>query len=75
MKHGKTDAVKFPIAFPTLLCNIMLSQHPGLITADDLPMKRDSPLTIHQKLFSENHDVDLVGTSVPIPNTRLSLSV
>ena len=21
MKHAKTDAVKFPIAFPTLLCN------------------------------------------------------
>jgi len=69
VKLAKTDAVKFPIAFPTLLCNIMLSQHPGLITADDLPMKRESPLTIHQKLFGENHDVDLVGTSVPIPNT------
>ena len=27
--HAKTDAVKFPIAFPTLLCSIMLSQHPG----------------------------------------------
>jgi len=51
VKHAKIDAVKFPIAFPTLLCNIMLSQHPGLITADDLPMKRESPLTIHQKIL------------------------
>jgi len=69
VKHSKTDAVKFPIAFPTLLCNIMLSQHPGLITTDDLPMKRESPLTIHHKLFGENYAANLVGTSVPIPNT------
>jgi len=69
MKHAKTDVVKFPIAFPTLLCNIMLRQHPGLITADDLPMKRESSLTIHQKLFGKNHVVDLVGTSVPIHNS------
>ena len=69
MKHAKTNAVKFPIAFPTLLCNIMLSQHPGLITADDLPTKREYPLTIHQKMFGESHAADLVGTFVPIPNT------
>ena len=69
VKHAKTDAVKFPFAFPTLMCNIMLSQHPGVITVADLPMKRESPLTIHQKLFGENHVADLVGTSVPIPST------
>jgi hypothetical protein len=55
LKHAKTDAVKLPIAFPTLLRNIMLSQHPGLITAADLPMKRESTLTIHQKIFGDNH--------------------
>jgi hypothetical protein len=69
VKHVKTDAVRFPIAFPTLLCNIMLSQHLGLISADDMPMKRESPLTFHQKLFGENHAPDLVGTSSPVPNT------
>jgi hypothetical protein len=27
VKHAKTDAVKFHVAFPTLLCGIMLEQH------------------------------------------------
>ena len=44
VKHAKTDVIKLPIAFPTLLCNIMLDQHPGLITIADLPKKRESPL-------------------------------
>jgi len=63
MKHAKTDVVKFSIAFPTLLCSIMLEQHPGFISAADLPKKRESPLTIDHKLFGDNHVPDLVGTS------------
>ena len=42
MRHAKSDAVKLPIAFPTLLCKIILSQHPNIVSAADLPMKRDS---------------------------------
>lgn len=68
MRHVKTDVVKLPIAFPTLLCKIILSQHPNIISAADLPMKRDSPLTFHQKLFGDSHAPDLVGTYVPTPN-------
>jgi len=67
VKHAKTDVVRLPIAFPTLLCSIMLDQHPGLITADDLPKKRESHLTIHHKLFGDNHVSDLVGTSGSTP--------
>jgi len=63
MKHAKTNAVKFSIAFPTLLCSIMLDQHPGLLNIDDLPKKRESPFTIHHKLFGKNHVVDIVETS------------
>jgi len=66
VKHAKTDVVKCPIAFPTLLCVIMLEQHPSLITAVDIPKKRDSPLTLHPKLFSDNHVPDIVGTSESI---------
>ncbi|XP_024633419.1 uncharacterized protein [Medicago truncatula] len=76
IRHAKTDAVRLPIAFPSLLCSIILDQHPGLVTkiailttllvtASDLPKKRDSPLTIHQKLFGDNHVPYLVGTFVP----------
>jgi len=71
VKHAKTDAVRLPIAFPTLLCNIMLEQHPGLIIAANLPKKRESPLTIHQKLFGDNHAADLVGTSGTTPVSGL----
>jgi hypothetical protein len=66
-KHAKTDAVNFPIAFPTLLCNIMIKQHPSLITAADVSEKREPPLTLHPKLFSADHVLDLVGTSGSAP--------
>jgi hypothetical protein len=66
VRHAKTDVVRFPIAFPSLLCSVILDQHPNLVTASDLPKKRDSPLTIHQKLFGDNHVPDLVGTTAPI---------
>jgi hypothetical protein len=67
VKHAKTDVVKFPIALPTLLRNIMLDEHPGLITAADFQKKMESPLTIHNKLFAENHVPNLVGTSRSVP--------
>ena len=41
----------------------MLDQYPGLITAADLPKKRKSLLTIHQKLFGDNHVSDIIETS------------
>jgi len=71
IKHAKTDVVKCPIAFPTLLCGIMLDQHPSLVTAADILEKRESPLTLHPKLFSANHVPDIVGTSGNIPATGL----
>jgi len=67
----KTDALKCPIAFPTLLCGIMLDQHPSLITVVDIPEKRESPLALQPKLFSANHVPDIVGTSGNIPATGL----
>jgi hypothetical protein len=67
VKYAKTDVVKCPIAFPTLLCGVMLKQHPGLITAADVPEKRELPLTLHPKLFSANHVSDLDGTSGSTP--------
>jgi hypothetical protein len=71
VKHAKTDAVKCPIAFPTLLCGIMLEQHPSLITAADVPEKREPPLTLHPELFSADHVPDIVGTSGTAPPAGL----
>ncbi|MCI41283.1 envelope-like protein, partial [Trifolium medium] len=46
MKHGKTLAVKLPIAFPSLLCGIILNQHPEILVKEYIACKRESPLTI-----------------------------
>ena len=67
MKHTKTDAIRFSIAFPTLLCGIILDQHPNIKTASDVPVKREPPLTLHSELFSANHVQDIVGTSGVVP--------
>lgn len=31
LKHASTFAVKMPIDFPSLICGIILSQHPGIL--------------------------------------------
>jgi len=45
----------------------MIEQHPSLITVVDTPKKRESPLTLHYKLFGSNHVPDIVGTSGVVP--------
>jgi hypothetical protein len=73
LRHGKSGAVSLPIAFPTLLCGIIISQHPGIVSSDDVAKKRESPLIFHYKLFSNQHVPDIVGTSsqaAPVQMTR-----
>ncbi|KAL5146856.1 hypothetical protein HKD37_06G016634 [Glycine soja] len=64
VKHSESFAVKLPIAFPTVLCGIMLSQHPNMLNYTDSVMKRESPLSLHYKLFEGTHVPDIVSTSV-----------
>ncbi|KAH1190007.1 hypothetical protein GmHk_20G057669 [Glycine max] len=63
VKHSESFAVKLPIAFPTVLCGIMLSQHPNILNNIDSLMKRESPLSLHYKLFEGTHVPDIVSTS------------
>jgi hypothetical protein len=63
VKHANTLAVKMLIAFPTLLSDIILSRLPGIKYAIDVPKKRESPLSLHYKLFGNHHVPDIVGTS------------
>ncbi|KAH1253598.1 hypothetical protein GmHk_04G010216 [Glycine max] len=63
VKHSESFAVKLPIAFPTVLCGIMLSQHPNIFNYTDSVMKRESPLSLHYKLFEGTHVPDIVSTS------------
>lgn len=78
-KHAKIDAIRFPIAFPTLLCSVILDQHPNIIIASDVREKREPPLSLHSKLFSADHVPDHARTSGAAPaagmmtNRRLCL--
>jgi hypothetical protein len=65
VRHGRSDAVKLPIAFPTLLSSIILEQQPDILTAADAPKKRESPLNLHFKLFGSHHVADIAEASAP----------
>ena len=63
VKHSESFAVKLPIAFPVVLCGIMLSQHPNILNNIDCVMKRGSALSRHYKVFEGTHVPDIVSTS------------
>ncbi|XP_050895161.1 uncharacterized protein LOC127101758 [Lathyrus oleraceus] len=63
IRHASTNVVKLPIAFPSIICGIILSQHPGILRASDIPSRRKTPLSIHYKLFEGSHVNDIVMTS------------
>ncbi|CAJ2637486.1 unnamed protein product [Trifolium pratense] len=63
IKHIRSTAVKMPIAFPSLLCGIILDQYPDIKVVTDTPKKRESGFTFHHKLFGNHHVADNVGTS------------
>ncbi|MCI35236.1 envelope-like protein, partial [Trifolium medium] len=63
VQHSKTTVTKQPIAFPTLLCDIIFSQHPSIRHNGESAKSRASPLTIHQKLYNQQHAPDIVGPS------------
>jgi hypothetical protein len=35
VQHAKSWAVRMPIAYPSLICGIILAQHPTILTTDD----------------------------------------
>ncbi|KAK2367751.1 hypothetical protein QL285_081003 [Trifolium repens] len=76
VQHGKSWAIRMPIAFPSLICSIILAQHPGILTADDEASKRESPLDFHPRLFEGTHaaDIEITGPSVAAPTGSGSMS-
>ncbi|KAK2363074.1 hypothetical protein QL285_088088 [Trifolium repens] len=60
IKHAKTLAVKLPIAFPSLLCGIILSQRPDVLGKDDLSCRRETAISFSLKQSDVTPDV---GTS------------
>lgn len=63
MKHSTSYAVNMPMAFPSLICGIILSQHQSILISSNNICKRDPPLSLHYRLFSEKHVPDIVMTS------------
>ncbi|MCH99359.1 envelope-like protein, partial [Trifolium medium] len=67
IQHARTLSVKMPIAFPTLLCGIILSQQPGILVSTDVACKRESALSLDYRLFEGTHVSDIATTSVKKP--------
>ncbi|XP_050908533.1 uncharacterized protein LOC127122198 [Lathyrus oleraceus] len=63
IKHATTNAVKLPIAFPSMICGIILNQHHGILCSNDLPSRRTPTLSMHYKLFEGSNVEDIVMTS------------
>ncbi|KAK2394929.1 hypothetical protein QL285_056706 [Trifolium repens] len=63
VEHGKSWAMKLVISFPTIICGIILDQHPNILLPEDVPCKRDSPMTISYKLFEGKHAADIIVPS------------
>ncbi|KAK2455975.1 hypothetical protein QL285_003384 [Trifolium repens] len=76
VQHAKSWAIRMPIAFPSLICSIILTQHPSILTADDEVSKRESPFDFHPRLFEGTHaaDIEITDPSVAAPTGSGSMS-
>jgi hypothetical protein len=63
MKHAGSFSVKGPIAFPSLICGIVLNQFPNILTDNDFVKRRESPLAFNYKLFLGKHVPDIAMTA------------
>ncbi|XP_058732942.1 uncharacterized protein LOC131604527 [Vicia villosa] len=74
MKHAGSFSIKGPIAFPSLLCGIILDQYSNILNEHDVVCKRESPLAFHYKLFQGKHVPDIVMTSAETSKSGASVS-
>ncbi|KAK2443855.1 hypothetical protein QL285_014924 [Trifolium repens] len=59
IEHGKSWAIKLAISFPSLICEIILDQHPNILLPEDVPCKRESPMTLSYNPFEGKHAADI----------------
>ncbi|XP_050916070.1 uncharacterized protein LOC127131179 [Lathyrus oleraceus] len=67
LKQTFSTTMKMPICFPSLICGIILNQHPGILLPIDSVKKRESPLSLQYKLFPRTHVLYIVMTSSQVP--------
>ncbi|MCI96858.1 envelope-like protein, partial [Trifolium medium] len=58
MKYGESCAVKLPIAFPSLITEIILNQHPTILRPNEAESKKPLQLSFNYKLFAGEHVPD-----------------
>ncbi|XP_050918569.1 uncharacterized protein LOC127136000 [Lathyrus oleraceus] len=63
LKHAGSFSMKGSIAFPSLICGIVLKQFPNILTENDSVKKRGNPMSFNHKLFLGTHVLDIVMTS------------
>lgn len=63
MKHVGSFSVKGPIAFPSLICGIVLNQFPNILTENNFMKRRESLLAFNYKLFMGKHVPDIAMTT------------
>jgi hypothetical protein len=76
MKHANSFVVRLPMAFPSVISGIIISQHPNIITGADVVSKRDLPLTIHPRLFVGTHVLDIeapAGKEAEVSTTKKAI--
>lgn len=78
MKHDASYAVKMPITLPSLICGVILSQHPSILVSFDSVYKIDPRLSLHYRLFTGKHVPGIAITSEQTssrPTTRTDILV
>ena len=59
LKHGESFAVKMPIAFPSLITELIISQYPDIVKENEEESFKPSPLNFDYRLFVGTHVKDI----------------
>ena len=59
LKHGESFAVKMPIAFPCLITEMIISQHPAILRDNEEEFPKGHPLNFDYRLFVGTHVKDI----------------
>ena len=59
LKHGDSFALKMPIAFPCLLSELILSQHPNILRENEKEFPKGTLLNFDYRLFAGSHVKDI----------------
>ncbi|XP_050896780.1 uncharacterized protein LOC127103574 [Lathyrus oleraceus] len=65
---NNTSNIVVGLAFPLLICGVILIQHPSILINSDSTCKRDPHLSLHYRLFTEKHVPDIIMTSGQTPS-------